>query len=199
VASTRRNGSLNKAIKTKESRPNQGLVQESSLDCSPDQSGNGVREGGKMDSDISKQIARLPTLPRQQLLELWQKEYRKPAPEGLRREILVPFLAYRIQENAYGGLKPSFLSELRRIARSLERRLGSPSAVVRFKTKTGTRLLREWDGETHEVVATESGYEYRGQPYKSLSQIARKITGTQWSGPAFFGLRKTTSIVTKEP
>jgi Protein of unknown function (DUF2924) len=143
-----------------------------------------------MDSDISKQVSRLAGLPRRQLLELWQNVYRRPAPPGLRREILVPFLAYRIQENAYGGLQPPILTELRRIARNLNRRAGSPAASIRREIKTGTRLLREWDGGTHEVVATDSGYEYRRQNYRSLSQIARKITGTQWSGPAFFGLRK---------
>lgn len=144
-----------------------------------------------MEGDIATQVARLPILSRRQLLDLWSRLYRKSAPEGLRREILVPFLAYRIQELAFGGLKLSSLFELRRIARTLERSAGSHAPVARLKMKTGTRLLRKWGRETHEVVATESGYEYRGQTYKSLSQVARKITGTQWSGPAFFGLRKT--------
>ena len=128
------------------------------------------------------------SLSRPQLLELWLKVYGRAAPEGLRRELLVPFLAYRIQENALGGLKPSTISELRRIARDLEKPGGSIESRSRSKIKSGTRLIRQWRGEGHEVGATESGFEYRGITYRSLSEIARKITGTRWSGPAFFKL-----------
>jgi hypothetical protein len=130
----------------------------------------------------------LRDLSRQQLLELWQEVYGRTAPEGLRREQLVPLLAYRIQENAHGGLKPSTLSELRRIARNLEKPRGSTESRSRPKIKSGTRLIRQWRGEAHEVGTTESGFEYRGTTYRSLSEIARKITGTRWSGPAFFKL-----------
>jgi hypothetical protein len=146
--------------------------------------------GAQMDSDIPAQITQLRSLSRQQLLELWQKLYQKSAPEGVRREILIPFLAYRIQENAYGGLKPSARSELRRIARELERSKDSSKLRVRQSAKTGTRIYREWRGETHEVIVTKTGYEYRGVACRSLSQIARKITGVQWSGPAFFRLNR---------
>src|ERR1700676_2161898 len=104
-----------------------------------------------------------------------------------------PFLAYRMQEHAYGGLKSSARSELRRIARDLEKSAGSTRLILRPKMKAGTRLLREWRGQTHEVIATESGYEYRGVGYRSLSEIARKVTGTRWSGPAFFGLKNAKS------
>ena len=147
-----------------------------------------------MATDIPAQIAELPTLSRQQLLDLWQKHYGKPAPAGIRRELLIPFLAYRIQENAYGGLKPSTRSELRRIARGLENSATTSARMIRRRLKAGTRIFREWRGETHEVIATDSGYEYRGKSYRSLSRIARLITGTQWSGPAFFGLRQSTSL-----
>jgi hypothetical protein len=140
-----------------------------------------------MEADISDQIAQLPSFSRQQLLDLWQELYRRTAPSGIRRELMVPFLAYRIQEQAYGGLKTSTRIELRRIARSLEK----PMAKLRIQPtiKSGTRLLRQWKGATHEVIVIESGYEYGGDSFQSLSQIARKITGTRWSGPAFFGLR----------
>lgn len=133
-------------------------------------------------------------MSRPQLLELWQKVYGRAAPEGLRREQLVPFLAYRIQENAHGGLKPSTLSELRRIAQGLEKPGGSTESKSRMKMKSGTRLIRQWRGETHEIGATESGFEYRGTTYRSLSEIARKITGTRWSGPAFFKLNSAKAV-----
>ena len=143
---------------------------------------------------ITDQIAKLRTLSRSQLLDLWQKLYNKVAPPGIRREILIPFLAYRIQENAQGGLKPTTLAELRHIARHLERNRMSNGPLVRTRIKTGTRLFRQWRGHTHEVLVTESGYEYRQVGYRSLSEIARNITGTRWSGPAFFGLKKTNSL-----
>lgn len=147
-----------------------------------------------MAPQIPDQIAKLRMLSRSELLNLWSEHYRKAAPPGIRREILVPFLAYRIQENAHGGLKPTVLAELRRIARALERNGTSNEAVGRPRIKTGTRLFRQWRGQTHEVFVTESGYEYRGTAYRSLSEIARKITGTRWSGPAFFSLRKARSV-----
>jgi hypothetical protein len=147
-----------------------------------------------MASRILEQIAKLRTLLRSQLLNLWQELYNRAAPPGIRREILVPFLAYRIQENAYGSLKPAALAELRRIARALDRNRTSNEPLGRPRIKTGTRLFRQWRGHTHEVFVTESGYEYRGVGYRSLSEIARKITGTRWSGPAFFGLKKANSV-----
>jgi DUF2924 family protein len=147
-----------------------------------------------MASEILDQIAKLQALSRPELLDLWQELYKKAAPQGVRREILVPFLAYRIQENAYGGLKPNVVAELHRIAKALDRNRTSKDPLIRTRLKTGTRLFREWRGHTHEVFVTDSGYEYSGAGYRSLSEIARKITGTRWSGPAFFGLKKVRSI-----
>jgi hypothetical protein len=147
-----------------------------------------------MAPQIPNQIAKLRASSRSELLDLWQKLYKKAAPQGIRREILVPFLAYRIQENAYGGLKPKVVAELRRIAKALDRSRSSTDPPIRTRLKIGTRLFREWHGHTHEVFVTDSGYEHSGAGYRSLSEIARKITGTRWSGPAFFGLKRTKSV-----
>jgi DUF2924 family protein len=147
-----------------------------------------------MEPDIATQIAQLRHLSRQELLDLWQKLYRRAAPPGIRRELMVPFLAYRIQENAYGGLKPATRFELRRIARELEKSGASPEVRIPRKIKPGTCLLRHWRGEKHEVRITDSGFEYKGAIFSSLSPIARQITGTRWSGPAFFGLRSGNPI-----
>jgi hypothetical protein len=101
---------------------------------------------------------------------------------------MVPILAYRIQERAFGGLSHSARKRLREIARSLPgksgRRLEAASAPV-----IGTKLIRVWRGQVHEVVATDEGYIYQGERYASLSKIAKIITGTHWSGPAFFGTK----------
>src|SRR5271169_6206700 len=121
-----------------------------------------------MNTNVSGQVAKLPSFSRQQLLDLWRKLYRRAAPYGMRRERMIPFLAYRIQENAYGGLKPSTLSQLRRISRSLEGAKSSTELILRPKAKVGTRMVRQWRGESHEVVVTQSGYEYRRTSYKSL-------------------------------
>ena len=147
-----------------------------------------------MASAIPDQIVKLRALSRSELLDLWQKLYRRAAPQGVRREILVPFLAYRIQEIAYGGLKPEAVAEIRRIAKALNRNRPSKDSLIRTRLKAGTRLFRQWRGYTHEVFVTESGYEYGGVGYRSLSEIARKITGTRWSGSAFFGLKKINSV-----
>jgi hypothetical protein len=139
--------------------------------------------------NVSGQIAKLPSFSRQQLLDLWLKLYGRTAPPGIRRELMVPFLAYRMQEKAYGGLKPATRAQLLRIARALENATSTTEWLSKPKIKPGTRILRQWRGETHEIMVTESGYEYRAASYRSLSEIARKITGTRWSGPAFFGLK----------
>jgi len=152
-----------------------------------------------MKANIPHQIARLGALSKRQLLDLWQQLYEKPAPDGIRRELMIPFLAYRIQENAYGGLKPSTRSELRRIARNLEKSTGRTDLRTRIRIRAGTRLLRQWRGATHEVVVSDSGYEYRGTSYRSLSEIARKITGTRWSGPAFFKLNGASTVPDRRP
>jgi len=147
-----------------------------------------------MGTDIAGQIAQLRGFSRQQLLEVWQKLYKKAAPLGIRREIMVPFLAYKIQENAHGGLKPATRAKLRRIARDFEKSTVSTELRIRPRIKPGSRLLRRWHGEIHEVFVTELHYEYRGASYRSLSEIARKITHTRWSGPAFFGLNSASSV-----
>jgi Protein of unknown function (DUF2924) len=140
-------------------------------------------------ANVQKRVAALPGMARPKLLTLWSELHKTPAPTKLRREFLVPFLAYKIQEDAYGGLKRSTRSELRRIAKELDKADGRRRKNTNSRIRPGTRLLRKWHGESHEVTATESGFEYRSERFKSLSQVARQITGTSWSGPAFFGLK----------
>jgi hypothetical protein len=102
-------------------------------------------------------------------------------------------LAYRIQELAYGGLSDETKAELERIAEEDERQRQGARAERRKPKDThptpGTRLVREWNGRRFEVTATEGGFEYSGRKYRSLSAIAKAITGAHWSGPQFFGLR----------
>jgi hypothetical protein len=92
-----------------------------------------------MTSQIPDQIAKLRGLSRSELLDLWQKVYKKAAPQGIRREILVPFLAHRIQENAHGGLKAGVLAELHRVVKALDRDRSSTAPLVGARLKTGIR------------------------------------------------------------
>jgi hypothetical protein len=124
-------------------------------------------------------------MDRKALASLWEELFGKSASPTMKREVLIPILAYRLQENAYGGLKPSVARKLKAIVED-----GANGNAQSISTKAGTRMVREWNGKLHEVAVVADGYEYNNRIYRSLSEIARYITGTRWSGPAFFGLRK---------
>ena len=142
-----------------------------------------------MHDRLSERIAALPSLNKTQLLVIWAENFSKDPPPNLRKELMVPILAYRIQEKEFGGLSHSARRRLREIADSLITKKPSQERPD-SDPQNGTRLLRMWRGEMHEVLATGNGYLYRGETYSSLSKIAREITGTRWSGPLFFGVRK---------
>jgi hypothetical protein len=141
---------------------------------------------------LAEELAKLPKLNRAQLRAEWHSALKQSPPSHLRKQLLVPILAYKLQEQAYGGLRPEVKRRLRELANGLESRPGQASRKSRAPgpTKPGTRFIRQWKGETHSVTVSEQGFEYKGERYKSLSQIARLITGTRWSGPVFFGLKQ---------
>ena len=123
----------------------------------------------------------------------WRALYRTDPPVRMSRELMLQALAYRIQEQVHGGLSRSARTRLTAVGRGGSSR--SNRSVVQRKAKPGTRLLREWQGRTHEVLVTIDGrFEYRGTVYRSLSAVARAITGTRWSGPAFFGLTSKSGV-----
>jgi hypothetical protein len=137
-------------------------------------------------------IAGLSTLDSPQLVEAWESALKEPAPKHLRRQIFLPLLLYKLQEKAHGGLKPEVRQRLGKLAKSFKSGTGEATAslIASLKFKPGTQLSRKWQGKTHHVIVSERGFEYNGQTYQSLSHIARSITGTRWSGPLFFGLKK---------
>jgi hypothetical protein len=141
------------------------------------------------DDGISAKLEELPHLPTPKLRDLWQELFAKPVHPKLRRDLMIPVLPYRIQEKAYGGLKPSTRKRLQKLAGELEL---DPKAKLQHnrQLKTGTKLIRQWQGETHAVLVVDRGFDYRDKRYESLSEIARQITGTRWSGPLFFGLKQ---------
>ncbi len=143
-----------------------------------------------MNSPILKQIAELPSLPQTRLKELW-REYFAEEPPAYRKGFLVRGIAHRIQELTYGGLSANHRARLDALIADEDAPDGGRAKRARPEEKllTGTRLMREYQGVEHCVTVTEGGFEYQGRPYRSLSAIARAITGTRWNGPLFFGLR----------
>jgi hypothetical protein len=133
-------------------------------------------------------IRSLPKLPRTRLVELWKESFAKE-PGRVRPELMLPILAYSIQERAYGGLSSVTKARSQLVATSLRPQSRSRDEA-RQRFKAGTKLIREWRGKTHEVTLKNDGYHYLGRLYRSLSPIACEITGTRWSGPAFFGTKK---------
>jgi hypothetical protein len=143
--------------------------------------------------DASKEaLSRLPKLDIRELREEWRRLYKADASPHLSRELLIRAVAYRMQEVALGGLRPEPQRQLRQIAQQLKH-AGAVPIRLRSQLKSGTRLMREWQGRTYEVVVLDDGSSWQGTRCKSLSAIARKITGTAWSGPLFFGLKQNRS------
>lgn len=144
-----------------------------------------------MNEDISEQIAALPAMNKAQLLGVWAKHFKNPPPATLRKQLMVPVLAYRMQEQEFGGLSQRARRRLEEIAASLNGKRAKPPLRTE-EPPQGTRIVRVWRGEAHEVLCTDDGYSYRGNQFASLSKIAKEITGTHRSGPAFFGTREKT-------
>jgi Protein of unknown function (DUF2924) len=137
-------------------------------------------------------LSRLPKLDIGELREEWRRLYKADVSLHLSRELLIRAVAYRMQEVALGGLRPELQRQLRQIAVELKQ-TGGEAKRFRPQLKPGTRLIREWQGRTYEVVVRDDGLSWQGTHYRSLSAIARTITGTAWSGPLFFGLKQNRS------
>lgn len=137
---------------------------------------------------LEDEIARLRDLDLSELRDKWRKHYKTEPSKSFRRDFLVRAIAYQMQVEVYGGLKSSTLRKLKKIAEAL--REGKPEAIFTApRIKPGTLLVRSWRDETHIVTALEEGFEWKSNRYKSLSEVARAITGTQWNGLVFFGVK----------
>ncbi len=132
-------------------------------------------------------LASLAQTSAKSLRALWPEWFDTPAPAHVRRSLLVRALAYRMQEREHGGLTPATRKDLQAIADS-DRHRALPHVQQSTPLTPGTHVIREWGNETHQVTVDATGLVYRGQRYRSLSEIARRITGTRWSGPLFFGV-----------
>ncbi len=126
-------------------------------------------------------ITQIETMDRAALLAAWDRVFKTPVPKGLSQPFLRRFLAFEVQARRIGGLPKGF-------AKLLERQVAGETSPRGTGPAPGGRLLREWNGVTHVVDVVNDGYRWRGETYRSLSAVARVITGTRWSGPRFFGI-----------
>lgn len=134
-------------------------------------------------------LSKLKTATRAELLTLWKAMLGAAPKFRASRELLASALAWQLQERKCGGLKPEVMRKLRAMANTQERsraRRSLPPPDLR----PGTVIIKQWRGAQHVVMVLRDGYQHQGKVYRSLSQLAREITGTRWNGPAFFGLRK---------
>ena len=137
--------------------------------------------------NLKAEIDALQDLSAPELRARWATVLGRPAPRRVSRLVLIRAIAWALQAKVYGGLKPAVLRRLHALA--------GPSSLEQLRQRRtqalmpGTRLLREWRGQTHTVEVVADGYAWQGQHYRSLSAIARRIAGTNWSGPKFFGVK----------
>ncbi|MER8743131.1 DUF2924 domain-containing protein [Mesorhizobium sp. M1004] len=158
---------------------------------------------------LQLEVAALGDLSRDELVARWIKIYGCPPPSGVRRDLLVRAAAWHLQAKRLGGLSPETKRRFAEAVRQVgingsgtasgsasvtsnemqgDGKNADPAAKQRRSLSKGARLLRDWNGKTHVVDVTAEGFLFEGKSYRSLSAIARKITGAHWSGPRFFGL-----------
>ncbi len=145
-----------------------------------------------MTKTLPERISELETLSTTELRARWEQTIKRSVPKRASRDLLRRALAYHMQEQTEGGLSKSTRRRLAKLA-GLNGENRAPISPPILRLKPGSRLIREWHGVTHSVTVLGDGFDWRGTRYASLSQIARAITGARWSGPLFFGLRKTGS------
>jgi Protein of unknown function (DUF2924) len=160
-----------------------------------------MKKHSKLDRDpqkLASQLDRLREPNPEELREQWQTLFGADPPPKLRSSLMVQAIAYRLQERALGGLKPATVRLLERIADDAAARRHVATATAKIRVSTGTVLIREWRGTKHQVTVLKDGFVYRAKRFHSLSQIARTITGSRWSGPLFFGLKSSRKEQTSE-
>ena len=137
---------------------------------------------------LAQELKDLKTRGDDELKERWRSLYGTKPPQKIHRSLLIAAVAYRIQENALGALKSSVRRHLLQAANNPPTPRPSPH-YPSLRPRVGTVLVRDWGGITHQAKVLEDGILFRSKRYKSLSEVARVITGSRWSGPLFFGLK----------
>ena len=145
------------------------------------------RTSDQTNEAIAAEVAALALLTHQELRLAWRRHYKTDPPKFLNRNVIELGVAWKIQERAFGGLGAATKRQVDALADELEAKydIAKPKGL---ELRPGARLIRDWHGETHDVLVTEDGFHWRGRNWRSLTLIAKEITGTHWSGPRFFGL-----------
>ena len=152
-----------------------------------------IQSNADNENSLASALAAIVTMTYAELHLAWRRHYRAVPPKKMGRDILELGLAWKIQENKFGGLGAAVKRQIAELAKTMEitSDLAKPRAI---SLKPGSRLLRSWEGVTHEVIVVDDGFVWSGKMWRSLSVIAREITGTHWSGPRFFGLKVRTDF-----
>ncbi|HEY1613382.1 MAG TPA: DUF2924 domain-containing protein [Rhizomicrobium sp.] len=148
--------------------------------------------------DIEADLVRLSSLALGELRATWMDRFRAAPPPIRSRDVLLRLMAWRIQSQVSGDLDAKTVRTLRDVAAALDRD-GTYKPKIRRDLSPGVELTREWKGTIHKVTVTPDGFQHLGKRYRSLSDIARTITGTRWSGPRFFGLEQVARPGTGPP
>ena len=138
-------------------------------------------------TDLVTKLQALEQMDYAALRREWRRLYRAHPPKRVARDLLMLGVAWKIQERAYGGLGVATKRHLAEMAKVMDRD-GDIARIRVARLKPGAKLVREWHGKVHTVIVVEDGFEWMGRNWRSLSVIAREITGVHWSGPRFFGL-----------
>lgn len=160
----------------------------------PTQAAGASRPAGRpssLEQRVHSDIAALETMSLHDLRATWERLYRTEAPRFFRRELLMRACAYQIQAKAFGALSPKTRRRVLKIAGEAEQGTFTTAGAPR-RLRPGTRLVRAYDGKTHAVEVLTDGFAWDGKKFRSLSAIAKAITGTNWNGFNFFGLKVPT-------
>jgi Protein of unknown function (DUF2924) len=139
--------------------------------------------------NVATRLKALEQMDHASLRAEWRRLYRANPPKHVKRNLLLLAVTWKIQEQAFGGLAAATRRRLADLAETLERD-GDVTRSRVARLRPGAKLVREWHGKTHTVIVCEEGFEWKGRHWRSLSVIAREITGGHWSGPRFFGLNE---------
>ena len=142
-------------------------------------------------------IEELQSLSREELIKKWKKLFKTNSPQHARKDLLIKHIAWELQAREQGGYSPQTQKKLDRLSETMAKGKASNDDNTKIlkesstlEIKAGTKLIREYKGEKHEVIALDKGFKYKDKIYKSLSAIANEVTGTRWNGKVFFGLKK---------
>jgi hypothetical protein len=171
-------------------RREQASLREVARPTQPTPAGGALRKAAKSPAELHAKLAAVAQMDAERLRTEWRRLYRARPPSRIGRELLLLGVAWKLQEQVLGGLGAGTSRRLAELATIMS----DGGDLVRSRAvrlRQGAKLVREWQGETITVLVLEDGFEWHGKRWRSLSRIAREITGTRWSGPRFFGLGKT--------